>query len=101
MILTKSLAWQGMTGLDVVMIDYLQILSDGGMFKPGQKVEKVSYFAEESMGPAMVGCLADAAHQGFLDTLWSAHTSHFTTDYYDSELQLLPMLVAAGHWWMP
>lgn len=48
MILTKSLAWQGMTGLDVVMIDYLQILSDGGMFKPGQKVEKVSYFAEES-----------------------------------------------------
>ena len=53
------------------------------------------------MGPAMAGCLADAAHQGFLDTLWTAHAANFTTDYYDSELQLLPMLVASGNWWNP
>ncbi len=59
------------------------------------------YFAESLAGPLMVGCMVDAAHQGFLDTLWQAHAGHFTTDYYDSELQLLPMLVAAGHWWTP
>lgn len=47
-ILTKCQTWQGMTGLDAVFIDYLQILSDGGAFKAGQKVEKISYFAEES-----------------------------------------------------
>jgi hypothetical protein len=49
----------------------------------------------------MVGCLVHADHQRLLDTLWAAHAAHFTTDYYDSELQLLPMLVAAGHWWVP
>jgi len=59
------------------------------------------YFAESTVGPLMVGCMVDAAHQGFLDTLWTAHASHFTTDYYDSELQLLPMLVASGNWWRP
>ena len=59
------------------------------------------YFAESTVGPLMVGCMVDPAHQGFLDTLWSANAGNFTTDYYDSELQLLPMLVAAGHWWMP
>lgn len=59
------------------------------------------YFAESTVGPLMVGCMVDPAHQGFLDTLWTAHAGHFTTDYYDSELQLLPMLVASGNWWNP
>jgi len=59
------------------------------------------YFAESVAGPLMVGCLVHADHQRLLDTLWAAHAAHFTTDYYDSELQLLPMLVAAGHWWVP
>ena len=59
------------------------------------------YFAEGVAGPMMVGCLVGAGHQAMLDTLWRAHAANFTTDYYDSELQLLPMLVAAGHWWMP
>lgn len=59
------------------------------------------YFAESTVGPLMVGCMVDAAHQGFLDTLWTANASHFTTDYYDSELQLLPMIVASGNWWRP
>ena len=59
------------------------------------------YFAESVAGPLMVGCLVHADHQRLLDTLWATHAAHFTTDYYDSELQLLPMLVAAGHWWVP
>ena len=59
------------------------------------------YFAESVAGPMMVGCMVHADHQTMLDTLWRAHAAHFTTDYYDSELQLLPMLVAAGHWWNP
>ncbi len=59
------------------------------------------YFAEGVAGPLMVGCMVHTDHQTMLDTLWRAHAANFTTDYYDSELQLLPMLVAAGHWWMP
>ena len=59
------------------------------------------YFAESLAGPLMVGCMVDAARQGFLNTLWNAHAGNFTTDYYDSELQLLPMLVASGNWWNP
>ncbi len=59
------------------------------------------YFAESVAGPLMVGCMVAPAHQGLLDTLWSANATQFTTDYYDSELQLLPMLVAGGHWWRP
>jgi len=47
MILAKSLAWQLQTGLDAVMVDYLQILSDGGLFKADNETGKVSYFAEE------------------------------------------------------
>ena len=46
-ILSKSLSWQSLTGLDAVMVDYLQLLSDGGMFKADNETGKVSYYAEE------------------------------------------------------
>lgn len=72
-----------------------------GMYRLNGTAIGGRYFAESVAGPLMVGCLLHADHQGLLDTLWAAHASHFTTDYYDSELQLLPMLVAAGHWWVP
>ena len=38
---------------------------------------------------------------GFLDALWNWNAANFTTDYYDSELQLLPLIVASGNWWNP
>jgi len=33
--------------------------------------------------------------------LWSWTVNNFTTDYYDSELMLIPMIVASGNWWNP
>jgi hypothetical protein len=45
--------------------------------------------------------MVDAAHQAFLNTLWTANSENFTTDYYDSELQLIPLIVASGNWWNP
>lgn len=59
------------------------------------------YFAEATVGPLLVGCMVDPAHQAFLDRLWVANAANFTTDYYDSELQLIPMIVASGNWWNP
>lgn len=46
-ILTQSLAWQSESGLDLVLVDYLQLLSDGGLFKADNETGRVSYFAEE------------------------------------------------------
>jgi endoglucanase len=53
------------------------------------------------IGPLLCGAMVDAAHQDFLNTLWSWTVNNFTTDYYDSELMLIPMIVASGNWWNP
>lgn len=36
-----------------------------------------------------------------MNTLWRTNSENFTTDYYDSELQLIPLIVASGNWWNP
>lgn len=41
-----SLRWINQYGLDMIVVDYLQILSDGGLYR-GDDVAKVSYFADE------------------------------------------------------
>lgn len=43
----KALNWQADGGLDLIMIDYLQIMSSGGAFKPNERVGEVGYFARE------------------------------------------------------
>lgn len=53
------------------------------------------------IGPLLCGAMVDPAHQDFLNTLWSWNVNNFTTDYYDSELMLIPMIVASGNWWNP
>jgi hypothetical protein len=53
------------------------------------------------IGPLMCGAMVDPAHQDFLNSLYSWTVTNFTTDYYDSELQLIPMIVASGNWWNP
>jgi hypothetical protein len=52
-------------------------------------------------GPQLCGAMVDPAHQDYLNALWSFNANNFTTNYYDSELQLIPMIVAAGNWWNP
>ncbi len=73
----------------------------GGLYNLNGTVNGGRYFAEIVVGPLTVGCMVDAAHQAFLNTLWTANTGNFTTDYYDSELQLIPLIVASGNWWNP
>ncbi|HZY19168.1 MAG TPA: glycosyl hydrolase family 8 [Ramlibacter sp.] len=60
-----------------------------------------SYAPKGMIGPMLVGAMVDGSFQGYLDTLWNWTASNFTTDYYDSELMLIPMLVASGNWWNP
>lgn len=52
-------------------------------------------------GPMLCGAMVAPRFQGFLDRLWTWNEAHFTTEYYDSELQLMPMIVASGNWWNP
>ena len=73
----------------------------GGIYNLNGTPNGGRYFAEIVVGPLMVGCMVDPSHQTFLNTLWTANTDNFTTDYYDSELQLIPLIVASGNWWNP
>jgi endo-1,4-beta-D-glucanase Y len=50
---------------------------------------------------AAVGAMVDTRFQKFLDDMWAWNASNLTTGYYDSELQLLSMIVASGNWWNP
>jgi hypothetical protein len=66
----------------------------------GQAMNR-SYSPEGMIGPMLCGAMVGPQFQGFLNSLWNWNASNFTTDYYDSELQLLPMIVASGNWWNP
>ena len=59
------------------------------------------YAAPAFVGPATAGALVDARFQPFLNSLWSYSTTHLATSYYDTELQLLSLIVASGNWWNP
>lgn len=43
----KCARWQAEMGLDLLIVDYLQILSSGGAFAPSQRTQEVGYFARE------------------------------------------------------
>jgi replicative DNA helicase len=43
----KCLRWRNEHGLDLLMVDYLQILSSGGQFPANARVQEVGYFARE------------------------------------------------------
>jgi hypothetical protein len=50
-------------------------------------------------GPICAGACIDAQYQSFADALWNWNAGHLTTGYYDSEIQLLSLVVASGNWW--
>jgi hypothetical protein len=50
-------------------------------------------------GPICAGACVDARFQKFADAMWDWNAKHLTTGYYDSEIQLLSMVVASGNWW--
>ncbi len=41
----KAMKWASECGLDILFVDYLQIMSSGGLFKPTERVQAVGYFA--------------------------------------------------------
>ena len=53
------------------------------------------------IAPICAGACVDARFQGFVDALWDWNVGRLTTGYYDSEIQLLSMVVASGNWWTP
>jgi endo-1,4-beta-D-glucanase Y len=53
------------------------------------------------IGPQLCGAMTGSSHQAYLNALWTYNANNFSTLYYDSELQLIPMLVASGNWWTP
>jgi hypothetical protein len=71
---------------------------DGTWPTPGG--DDMSFIAPIMVG---VGSLVSyrAGYQNFLNDLWSYMTTHMTTGYYGSELQLCAMATVAGHWWRP
>ena len=52
-------------------------------------------------GPICAGACVDARFQSFADAMWNWNAKNLTTGYYDSEIQLLSMVVASGNWWAP
>jgi hypothetical protein len=52
-------------------------------------------------GPALVGALVDSRFQTYLNSLWTMHATTPARGYYDTEIQLLSMVVASGNWWNP
>jgi endo-1,4-beta-D-glucanase Y len=52
-------------------------------------------------GPILAGACVDARFQGFVDAMWNWNARNLNTGYYDSEIQLLSMVVASGNWWTP
>jgi endoglucanase len=71
-----------------------------GYMLDGTPTER-SYPPKATIACMIGGALVDASHQQFLNSLWDWTASHLSRDYYDSELQLLPMIVASGNWWTP
>jgi endo-1,4-beta-D-glucanase Y len=53
------------------------------------------------VGPAMAGAMVDGRFQDALNGAWSYLAAKPSTAYYDSEIQLLSMIVATGNWWNP
>jgi endo-1,4-beta-D-glucanase Y len=88
------------------LLDFLKSASGGDASKiaSGYKLDGTvlgPYPDSSFIGPAAVGAMVDARFQGFLDACWQWNASNLTTGYYDSELQLLSMVVASGNWWNP
>ena len=52
-------------------------------------------------GPICAGACIDAQYQPFLDQLWNWNAKNLSKGYYDTEIQLLSMVVASGNWWSP
>ena len=75
-----------------------------GQIQSGYKLDGKglsTYAAPAFIGPATAGAMVDARFQPFLNSLWSYSRANAAKGYYESELQLLSLVVASGNWWNP
>ncbi len=64
----------------------------------------VRYFSTTACGGMLVGAMCDAGQQSWVNQIFSQGSTvggGFSTAYYESELILLPLIVASGNWWRP
>jgi endo-1,4-beta-D-glucanase Y len=90
------------------MMDFFQRSSGGNpaSIRPGYKLDgtalpNTNYSSQAFIGPATAGAMVDARFQPFLNSLWSYSSANMSHGYYDTELQLLSLIVASGNWWNP
>jgi endoglucanase len=75
-----------------------------GLIQAGYKLDGTglsNYAAPSFIGPATAGAMVDPKFQPFLNNLWTFSTDHPAQGYYDTELQLLSLIVVSGNWWNP
>ena len=93
-------------GIAGKLLDFFQSATGGdpSRMQAGYKLDGTglsSYAAAAFIGPATAGALVDARFQPFLDSLWTYSSAHLGHGYYETELQLLSLIVASGNWWNP
>jgi endo-1,4-beta-D-glucanase Y len=89
------------------LVDFFQKASGGNpaLIQSGYKLDGstgLGNFPSGSfIGPATAGAMVDAKFQPFLNSLWTYSSANLSKGYYDTELQLLSLIVASGNWWNP
>lgn len=105
-LLSNDIRWKTVTAR---MIDFFraEVASKGGditAIGTGYTLAGVQVTGGDSgafHGPICAGACIDAKYQPFLDPLWNWNAKNLTRGYYDTEIQLLSMVVASGNWWSP
>ena len=88
------------------MVDFFNRASGGdpSRITAGYKLDGTALSnlaAPAFIGPVTAGAMVDARFHPFLDRLWSYSTSNLGRGYYETELQLLSLVVVSGNWWNP
>ncbi len=60
----------------------------------------VTYGSAAFTSPFVAGCIADPAHQAYLNAGWT-RINNWRDSYYGDSINLLCMLVISGNWWAP
>lgn len=83
---------------------YRSSKGDPSLITAGYKLDGTplsNYAAPAFIGPVTAGALVDIRFQRFLNKLWSYSSANPARGYYETELQLLSLIVASGNWWNP
>jgi endo-1,4-beta-D-glucanase Y len=88
------------------MMNFFEKTTGGqpGLMQAGYKLDGTglsSYAAPAFIGPATAGAMVDPKFQHFLDNLWTFSTDRPAKGYFETELQLLSLVVVSGNWWNP